>query len=113
MSLQIMLCEQFIVTMAHNSGTLIFDTFCASLGFELQVSSSCVPQQNGFVECKNQTLVPIASTMLNDHETHRKVLGQSDQHILLCLKLHFSFSFLKQFFFVMVWMLTQGKAIFV
>jgi transposase InsO family protein len=49
-----------------------FETFCASLGLEHQFSFPYVPQQNGVVECKNQTLVEMARTMLNEHRTPRR-----------------------------------------
>jgi transposase InsO family protein len=37
-----------------------FETFCASLGLEHQFFSLYVPQQNGIVERKNQTLVEMS-----------------------------------------------------
>jgi transposase InsO family protein len=49
-----------------------FETFCASLGLEYQFSSPYVPQQNGIVERKNQTLVEMARTMLDEHKTPRR-----------------------------------------
>ena len=49
-----------------------FKTFCASLGLEHQFSSPYVPQQNGVVECKNQTLVEMARMMLDEHRTPRR-----------------------------------------
>jgi transposase InsO family protein len=57
--------------MAQNSKTLILRPFCASLGVEHQFSSLYVPQQNGIVERKNQTLVEMARTMLDEHRTSR------------------------------------------
>jgi transposase InsO family protein len=48
-----------------------FATFCASLGLEHQFSSLYLPQQNGIVERKNQTLVDMARTMLDEHRTPR------------------------------------------
>jgi transposase InsO family protein len=49
-----------------------FKTFCASLGLEHQFSSPYVPQQNGIVERKNQTLVEMGRTMLDEHRTPRR-----------------------------------------
>jgi transposase InsO family protein len=49
-----------------------FKTFCASLGLEHQFFSPYVPQQNGVVERKNQTLVEMARTMLDEHRTPRR-----------------------------------------
>jgi transposase InsO family protein len=49
-----------------------FKTFCASLGLEHQFSSPDVPQQNGIVERKNQTLVEMARMMLDEHRTPRR-----------------------------------------
>jgi transposase InsO family protein len=46
-----------------------FKTFCASLGLEHQFSSPYAPQQNGVIERKNQTLVEMARTMLDEHRT--------------------------------------------
>jgi transposase InsO family protein len=57
------------VTMAHNSKTLIFRSFCAYLGLVHQFSSPNVPQQNDIIERKNQTLVEVARTMLNEHDS--------------------------------------------
>jgi transposase InsO family protein len=48
-----------------------FETFSASLGLEHQVSTLYVPQQNGIVEHKNQTLVEMAKTILDEHRTPR------------------------------------------
>jgi transposase InsO family protein len=55
--------------MAHNSKTLIFRSFCAYLGLVHQFSSPNVPQQNDIIERKNQTLVEVARTMLNEHDS--------------------------------------------
>jgi len=49
-----------------------FETFCASLGLEHQFSSPYVPPHNGIVERKNQTLVEMPRTMLDEHRTPRK-----------------------------------------
>jgi transposase InsO family protein len=48
-----------------------FETLCASLELEHQFSSPYVPQQNSIVERKNQTLVEMAQTMLDEHRTPR------------------------------------------
>jgi transposase InsO family protein len=50
-----------------------FETFCASLGLEHQFSSPYVSQQNDIVERKNQTLVEMARTMLDEHRTPRRI----------------------------------------
>jgi transposase InsO family protein len=49
-----------------------FETFCASLELEHQFSSTYLPQQNVIVERKNQTLVEMARTMLDEHRTLRR-----------------------------------------
>jgi transposase InsO family protein len=49
-----------------------FETFCASLGLEHQFPSPYVPQQNSIVERKNQTLVEMARTMLDEHRTPKR-----------------------------------------
>ena len=54
-----------------------FETFCASLGLEHQFSSPYVPQQNGVVECKNQTLVEMAKMMLDEHRTPRRYWAEA------------------------------------
>jgi transposase InsO family protein len=54
-----------------------FATFCASLGLEHQFSSSYVPQQNGIVERKNQTLVEMARMMLDEHRTPRRFWAEA------------------------------------
>jgi transposase InsO family protein len=46
-----------------------FYGFFLELGIEQQFSAPCVPQQNGVVERKNRTLVEMARTMLDEHET--------------------------------------------
>jgi transposase InsO family protein len=48
-----------------------FDGFCLELGIEQQFSVPRVSQQNGVVERKNRTLVEMARTMLDEHETPR------------------------------------------
>jgi hypothetical protein len=48
-----------------------FDKFCREHGIDQQFSAPCVPQQNGVMERKNRTLVEMARTMLNEHETPR------------------------------------------
>jgi transposase InsO family protein len=54
-----------------------FETFCASLGLEHQFSSPYVPQQNSVVEHKNQTLVEMASTMLDEYRTPRRYWAEA------------------------------------
>jgi transposase InsO family protein len=54
-----------------------FETFCASLGLEHQLSSLYVPQQNGIVERKNQRLVEMAKTMLDEHRTPKRFLAEA------------------------------------
>jgi transposase InsO family protein len=49
--------------------------FCLEHGVEQQFSASCVPQQNGVVECKNCTLVEMTRTMPAEHMTPRPFLG--------------------------------------
>jgi transposase InsO family protein len=51
--------------------TQFCNLFFASLGLEHQFSTSYVPQQNGIVERKNQTLVEKARMMLDEHKTSR------------------------------------------
>jgi transposase InsO family protein len=48
-----------------------FDGFCHEHGIDQQFSALCIPQQNGVVEQKNRTLVEMARTMLDEHETPR------------------------------------------
>jgi transposase InsO family protein len=48
-----------------------FEAFYASLGLKHQFSSPYVPQQNGIVEHKNQTLVEMVRTMLDENRTPR------------------------------------------
>jgi transposase InsO family protein len=74
-----------------------FETFCASLGLEHQFSSLYVPQQNGIVERKNQTLVEMAMTMLDEHRTPRR-LWPKRSTLSLCVEPHLSLSFLEQDF---------------
>jgi transposase InsO family protein len=54
-----------------------FETFCPSLGLEHQFSSPYVPQQNGVVEHKNQTLVEMGRTMLDEHRTPRRYWAEA------------------------------------
>jgi hypothetical protein len=54
-----------------------FATFCASSGLEHQFSSSYVPQQNGIVEHKNQTLVEMTRMMLDEHRTPRRFWAEA------------------------------------
>lgn len=42
------------------------DDFCHSLGIDHQISALYTPQQNEVVECRNQTLIEAARTMLSD-----------------------------------------------
>jgi hypothetical protein len=48
-----------------------FDQFCLEHGVDQQFSALCVPQQNGIVEQKNNTLVEMTRTMLDEHMTPR------------------------------------------
>jgi transposase InsO family protein len=50
-----------------------FDGFCFEHGIEQQFSAPRVPQQNGVVERKNRTLVEMARTILDEHETPRRL----------------------------------------
>jgi transposase InsO family protein len=54
-----------------------FATLCASLGLEHQFSSPYVPQQTGIVERKNQTLVEMVRTMLDEHRTPRRFWAEA------------------------------------
>jgi hypothetical protein len=49
-----------------------FVGFCLEHGIEQQFSAPRVPQQNGVMERKNRTLVEMARTMLDEHETPRR-----------------------------------------
>jgi hypothetical protein len=49
-----------------------FDEFCLEHGNDQQFSAPRVPQQNGVVKQKNRTLVEMARTMLDEHETLRR-----------------------------------------
>jgi transposase InsO family protein len=46
-----------------------FDGFCREHGIEQQFSGPRVPQQNRVVERKNRSLIEMARTMLDEHET--------------------------------------------
>jgi transposase InsO family protein len=48
-----------------------FETFCEYLGLEHPFLSPYVARQIGIVECKNQTLVEMARTMLDKYRTPR------------------------------------------
>jgi transposase InsO family protein len=48
-----------------------FNQFCLEHDVDQQFSTPRVPQQNGFVEQKNHTLVDIARRMLDEHKTPR------------------------------------------
>jgi transposase InsO family protein len=54
-----------------------FEIFCASLGLEHKFSSPYVPQQNGIVERKNQTLFEMSRTMLDEHMTPRRFWAEA------------------------------------
>jgi transposase InsO family protein len=54
-----------------------FKTFCASLSLDHQFFSPYVPQQNGVVECKNQTFVEMARMMLDEHRTPRRYWAEA------------------------------------
>jgi transposase InsO family protein len=54
------------------SSEMPLDGFCLEHGIEQQFSAPRVPQQNGVVERKNRTLVEMARTMLDEHETPRR-----------------------------------------
>jgi transposase InsO family protein len=65
-----------------------FETFCASLGLEHHFSSPYTPQQNGIVECKNQTLVVMARTTLDGHRCNTQLVNSKRSNLLLCIALH-------------------------
>jgi hypothetical protein len=48
------------------------DEFCHKHGIDQQCFAPCVPQQNGVVERKNNTLVEMARTILDEHRTPRR-----------------------------------------
>jgi transposase InsO family protein len=74
-----------------------FETFCASLGLEHQFSSPYVPQYNGIVECKNQTLVEMARMMLDEYRTPRR-FGAEASHCFVTCRTASSSRFLEQDF---------------
>jgi transposase InsO family protein len=68
-----------------------FETFCAYLGLEHVFYSPYVPWQNSIVERKNQTLVEMARTMLDDHRTPRHFWDEAINtacHVSNCIFLH-------------------------
>jgi hypothetical protein len=48
-----------------------FDQVCLEHGVDQQFSASCVPQQDGVVERKNNTQVEMTRMMLDEHSTPR------------------------------------------
>jgi transposase InsO family protein len=44
-----------------------FEEFCADNGLQCHFSAPYSPQQNGVVECRNQTVVTMASSIMKAH----------------------------------------------
>jgi hypothetical protein len=72
-----------------------FDQFCLEHAVDQQFLALHVPQQNEVVECKNRTLVVMARTMIDEHETPRRYLAEVintacyiTNQIFLCLLLN-------------------------
>ena len=45
------------------------EAYCDKVGIKHEVSATYTPQQNGVVERKNQTLITLARTMLDEYNT--------------------------------------------
>jgi transposase InsO family protein len=68
-----------------------FNQFSIEHGVDQQFSAPCVPQQTGVVECKNRTLVEMASMMRHEHRTLRCFwLKQSTLHVIF--QIEFSYA---------------------
>jgi len=51
--------------------------YCDEVGIEHEFSSTYTPQQNGVVERKNQTLITLARTMLDEYNTLEKMWAKA------------------------------------
>jgi hypothetical protein len=53
------------------------EVYCDEIGIKHEVSSTYTPQQNGVVERKNQTLITLARTMLDEYNTSKKLWAEA------------------------------------
>jgi transposase InsO family protein len=53
------------------------EAYCDEIGIKHEVSSTYTPQQNGVVERKNQTLITLARTMLDEYNTSEKLWAEA------------------------------------
>jgi hypothetical protein len=53
------------------------ESYCDEIGIKHEVSSTYTPQQNGVVKRKNQTLITLARTMLDEYNTPEKLWAEA------------------------------------
>ena len=53
------------------------ETYCDEVGIKHEVSATYTPQQNGVVERKNQTLITLARTRLDEYNTPRVLWAEA------------------------------------
>jgi transposase InsO family protein len=53
------------------------EAYCDKIGIKHKVSSTYTPQQNGVVKRKNQTLITLARTMLDEYNTPEKLWAEA------------------------------------
>ena len=57
-----------------------FEVYCSEEGIQRKLTAPYSPQQNGFVECHNQTVVRMVRSMLSGEGDPRHVLGRGGVH---------------------------------
>ena len=53
------------------------EAYCDEVGIKHEVSATYTPQQNGVVERKNQTLITLAKTMLDEYNTSEALWAEA------------------------------------
>ena len=53
------------------------EAYCDEVGIKHEVSATYTPQQNGVVERKNQTLITLARTMLDEYNTPQDLWAEA------------------------------------
>ena len=53
------------------------EEYCDEVGIKHEFSSTYTPQQNGVVEMKNQTLITLVRSMLDEYNTHEKFWAEA------------------------------------
>ncbi|PKA66741.1 Retrovirus-related Pol polyprotein from transposon TNT 1-94 [Apostasia shenzhenica] len=61
-----------------------FDEYCKIEGINRQLTAAYTPQQNGIAECKNRTLVEMATTMMEEKGLSKMVWQRLSQQPYIC-----------------------------